>query len=268
MMLKSRGSADLLLEIVISTIIFFIVVIVLFGIRLPQLEYRAHATVYSVDSALVCSTTLTNLLRTEENGIPISEFLSRGSYDDFNKTVTKLLDSVFTESGGWDLAIVLPNGTSILNIPKLKATSYAPCKAFVPFNTTYTQTSCLWSKTLHDIQHNNDISFESPDGKIVCTIINDGTQFGVRTGSKDCPLDLKPKTLFEESLPATIEDSTDCVNAKNCLDTISLPLNIKGIQYELTLTETSEEKADVTLARAPLIDNCGLTVMLKIGGLQ
>jgi hypothetical protein len=258
---RKGAGAELLLEIILSTIIFFVVIIVLFAVKLPQLEINAKAHVISADAAVSCELSLTNLLRsTNLEGLSYNDWLVNSYFKkdlvSWQSNVSKVLDTTFSP-GYWNLTVNLANGTNIT--PVLggiteEGLGVFSCVTSVPYPVEYMKYFCLWNKTESGLYNEQSVNFTTPDGSADCTILV-SPDFGVK--AKTCNLDLTAKNVFEENFPNTIS------NTPGILNKITLPVLINGAHYEITINETTEGKqVSVALAKRTSIEDCSLHVKL------
>jgi hypothetical protein len=256
-----RGGADLLVELVLSAIIFFVIVFFLFGIYIPQQQIKACARVVSADAALACETSLNNLLRADSPaGTNYADWLMNSWLNKSTKDWEKDVSGVFADSlgaGDFELQVFLPDGTGLFPKPLGKITTeQLGCNYTIPFPVILLKNNCGYSETQTPITQ--DVSFVTPDGAADFTIYDDG-QLGVDC-KETCELDLEPKSIFEE------RRSNKIPNSAAEQDSIKLPVKIKGSTYELTveeLTPLNTFNVKVTLARSTALQDCGLTVFLK-----
>jgi hypothetical protein len=271
---KKGAGADLLLEIILSSIIFFIITIIMFGLQIPKQQFHANAHVISADASVACEMSLTNLMRANSslginyNDWLINEFIQGNdlSKSIWKKEVEKTFNDALSD-GMWDLNITWPNGTLILNsgaITKNKAEIFT-CMYYAPYPAAYSQYFCFPNiPAIKDVTDGKKASFNAPDGKVECIIsITSGTEetpgkLGLQTGVTNCNLDLTAKTVFEENLQPFVDNYPD-IN-----DTITLPIVVGGANYEITVAETVEgTTADVSLVKRSLTSDCSLHVILR-----
>lgn len=259
---NKRGGADLLVELVLSAIIFFIIVFFLFGINIPQQQLKACARVVSADAALACETSLNNLLKSDSpDGTNYADWLMnswiKNDAKGWKGNVSNLLQDTFG-AGDWELNVYLPNGAEVF--PKLGniTTEQLGCAYTIPFPVALLDKSCGYSKTKTSAV--SKVDFSTPDGDANFTI-HDSSDFGADLGCEDkCQLDVEPKNDFEERIQNIIP------NDASVQDVIVLPVKISGTSYELTieeLTPLNTFNVNVTLARSAALQDCGLTAVLK-----
>jgi len=267
---KKGAGADLLLEIIISSILFFVIVLILFGIQAPVMKLNAAAHVVSADAALGCELSLTNLLKADSpnSDVTYSDWLVN-SYLTGNQTElnywTGNVTSIFTktfDSGYWNLSITLPNGTNIT--PLLGEITHGTkydvfnCKTFVPYSAAYTQYYCYPEIPPQEATNGETRTFRTPDGDISCTFIINDKKIGIEPTT--CSLDLyqSQKSIFADDLVSYID------NDDSTLNVLALPLLIdKRIPYEITVQETEEaSKVAVSLVKRALIEDCALHLTL------
>ncbi len=272
---KSRkGSADLLIEIIFSAIVFFVVTIIVFGLQIPQQEFKARAIVVSADSAVACDLSLTNMLRANTStGITYSDWLmneyvvgndiNASASGSWKSIMAGYLDQTFS-SGKWVMNITLPNGTVLLNMGELKGNppleAIFTCMNYVPYPAAYSQYFCFPDiPEFTDITSGNKIAkFKTPEGEDVECVINIKPRLEVKAAAK-CKLDLAAKNPFEEDLLYYIEN-TDGLN-----DSITLPITVANSDYTITVYETVDGlKANAILRRSSLLEDCSLHAVLKI----
>jgi hypothetical protein len=276
---KKGAGADLLLEVLLSSIIFFVVVVVLYAIQVPQQEFKAHATVISADGALACETSLTNLLRANSpDGPSYEEWLSNG-YMEQNKdqltnwtgNVSQIFNRTFS-ADMWNLIVTLPNSTVYINLSEITKGSDLEkfgCTAYAPLPVVYMKAFCFWSDTKENKQNGDAVDFKTPDGDVSCKLALSpgdpsaepvGGEVGLGYDKTHCNLDYKQssKSLFQDDLPTSVENTPDF------LDSLILPILVNGkVPYEITVQETEDGvKANVTLAKRTLIQDCALHVTL------
>ncbi|MCX6774539.1 MAG: hypothetical protein NTY99_00415 [DPANN group archaeon] len=270
MMLKKRGGADLLMELALSTIIFFVIVFFLFGINIPKQQLKACASVVSADAALACETSLTNLMKAaSSDGTKYSDFLMNSWISDDTKTWQKNVASVFNKvfgSGDWEVEVLLPNGTNVTPTLGGISTQQLGCNYTVPFPAALLKKDCGYAETQVPkiVTSPTDVSFDTPDGNVTFTITDDETSLGVDcTATANCKLDLEPKSIFGERIPSTIP------NDPSIADSITLPVLIQGAPYVIDVEELTDANGNVksgfnaTLTHSALLKDCGLTVTLK-----
>lgn len=267
---KKRGAADLLLEVLLSAIIFFVIIAFLFMIKIPLLQINAEAHVISADAALSCELSLANVLKSESpKDISyadwlVNSFTARDSkeLDAWKTSITNIFDKAFY--GDWDLNISLPNGSVILSAGKIigEAKNEAfifNCTSFVPYQSAYAQFYCSWAQTINATDKAT-AAFETPDGEVSCEIIDDGSKLGFKT-SKTCNLQLAAKNVFEEDILSTIEEDPAIPGA-----ILMLPIKVNNADYEITIEETSKAASHqdpVTLAKVGTLDKCSLRVNMR-----
>jgi len=267
---KKGAGADLLLEIIISSILFFVIVLILFGIQVPQMKLNAAAHVVSADAALGCEVSLTNLLKADSpnNDVTYSDWLIN-SYLTENQTElnywTDNVTSIFTKtfaSGYWNMSITLPNGTNIT--PLLGEITHGTkydifnCKTFIPYPAAYMQYYCYPEIPSQEAVNGETKIFRTPDGDISCTFIINNEKVGIEPST--CSLDLRQsqKSMFADDLANYVD------NDESTLNVLSLPLLVdKRIPYEITVQETEEaSKVTVSLEKRALIEDCALHLTL------
>ncbi|MGC8885477.1 MAG: hypothetical protein ACP5KK_03230 [Candidatus Nanoarchaeia archaeon] len=254
-----KGAADMLLELVFSTIIFFLVVVFLFGVKGPSLKINAHATVISADAAYSCEISLINLLRTTSNlpDITYGEWLSYsgldGDWENWKGNVTSLLDNGFG-NGNWNLTVIDYTGTKIKTFgsfnpkDKIKGKEYFSCSAYVPIKPNELGANCNWSGT-EEGSPGVTVKFSTPDGD--CNVILETSgKIGVSKCKDICTCDKKP----------SVEDDPDT------LDFVEAKVSMNNIPYVLYILETDEtnNKVNVTLSKRAKIDECAYLVNLLV----
>ncbi|MEM4247770.1 MAG: hypothetical protein QXH80_00735 [Candidatus Nanoarchaeia archaeon] len=263
-----KASMDLFLEIVLSSVIFFIIVIILFAVRIPQQELKASAHVVSADAALACEMSLTNILSAKSSqGIQYSDWLmnsfiarNQTKLDAWGSEIKKVLDKTFSE-GGWSLNVTQPNGTSVVSVGKITKgldEDLFSCEFFVPFQAAYSQFYCFWSNAKNGTD-SQTLSFDTPDGNVKCTIIANGQYLGLKD-EDDCKLKLEPQGLFGEVPESRIEDNPDI------MDDLVLPMSINNIPYEAFVQQTEKNtggKISVAISKRAFIEDCSLGVLLQ-----
>jgi len=260
---NKKAGADLLMELVLSAIIFFVIVFFLFGISTPKLELDACARVVSADAALACETSLNNLLRADaSNGLTYADWLMnsqiKNETNNWEKDVSNTLQDTFG-AGNFELQVFLPNRAALFSKPLGKITTLQfGCNYTIPFPIVLLDKYCSYfeSKTATT----SPVDFSTPDGTASFTIYDDSTWLGADIKCGDnCELDLTPKSIFEETLQNKIPNTAE-------QDIIYLPVKILGTTYELAIEENpplNTFNVKVTLARSTALQDCGLTVSLK-----
>ena len=266
---KKGAGADLLLEIILSSIIFFVVIAFLFMANIPQVKLKATAHVISADASLACELSLTNMLKTNSSkGITyeewlINSFTSNSSLDPWKNEVKGLFDTALS-AGQWDLNITKPDGTSVLSsgsITEGKDIDIFPCSFWVPYPVAYSKYFCAWSQSQNKVNEES-ADFATDDGDVSCVIIDNGDEIGINPG-KDCKLNLDAPSIFAEPLPSRIEDDIEFAG-----DSLTLPINVgaKNIPYEITMQELSEKQTgnvSVTLTKRNTLQDCALWLTLR-----
>lgn len=269
---RKGAGADLLLEIVLSSIVFFVVTIIMFGLQIPQQTFHATAHVISADASIACEMSLTNLMRANSSlGITyndwlMNEYVQGNNLGNWKTDVGKVFDRALSP-GMWDLNITLPNGTVILNTSAITKNREGifTCMYYVPYPAAYSQYFCFPNIPVDkDVTNGKKAPFKTPDGNVNCTItITPGTtdtpgKLGLQPDVINCNLDLTAKASFEEDLQSSVNNYPDFN------DSISLPLIVNGSNYEITVTETVEgTKADVSLVKRSLLSDCSLHAILR-----
>jgi hypothetical protein len=257
-----RGGADLLVELVLSAILFFVIVFFLFGIYIPQQELKACARVVSADAALACETSLNSLLRADSpDGTNYADWLMNSWIKNDTKDWQGNVTNIFYDSlgaGDFELQVFLPNGTNAF--PKLGkiTTDQLGCTYAIPFPVALLNKYCSYSDSKTATV--SPVNFSTPDGNASFIIYDDGQLGADTTCGDNCKLDLEPKSIFEERLQNKIPN-----NASEP-DSMALPVKIKGSAYELTieeLTPLNTFNVNVTLVRSTALQDCGLNVALK-----
>ncbi|MEM2954645.1 MAG: hypothetical protein QW625_01675 [Candidatus Nanoarchaeia archaeon] len=262
--ITKKATADLLVEVIISTIIFFLIITFLFVVQLPQLRIKAAATVVSADTALSCDVSLTNLLRTHYavNGLDFATYLSINFEDiennenmqkEISNNVSKIFDNVWG-SQSWELNISLPKKN--ISIGKMKESlANFTCNAYVPLPPYFLEKNCKWSNSSLEAK-GNSVEFKTPDG--TCSFKLDDSDIGVVSKSfEDCEVaPLPPFSIMAEQ--------TLVVNDSASLDFIYLPLLIKNRHYTLFINETNENlnELNVTLTKDLLPEDCAIKLTL------
>jgi hypothetical protein len=264
-MTNKRGAADLLLEIILSTIIFFVIVVFIFAVRVPQLEFQARATVVSSDAALACETSLTNLLRTERDSVTIAQTIAdkfiQENISDVSPVIKNIFDRSFSDKR-WELSIELPNGTSILDVGEVTAGQFPfTCVSYVPLPAEYNEKVCFWSLKQEAFDGSESI-FEAPHGRVGCQIVDTVDRLGIVPNRDTCNLNIKAESIFvEPPSPAVTNDPL-------LADSVTLPLLVNGINYEITVSENADAQENelpgvfAELKRRTLINDCSLAVVL------
>jgi hypothetical protein len=266
MTLKKRGGADMLMELALSTIIFFVIVFFLFGINIPKQQLNACAKVVSADAALACETSLMNLMKaTSPDDTTYSDFLMNSWINKdttaWEKNVTKIFDKVL-EVGNWEMNVSLPNGTDIMPALGGITTEQLGCSYIVPYPMALMKKNCSYSET--QVPKTQDVTFSTPDGGTTFTITDDTSYLSV-VCKANCSLDLASKSIFQESIPNKIPKNTAIANS------IALPVLIKGASYMIDVEELTDANGNVksgfavnaTLAHSAALKDCGLTITLK-----
>ena len=269
---KKGSGAELLVEIIVSSIIFFVIVVFMFAVQLPQMELKAAAHVVSADAAMACELSLTNMLRANSStGITYSDWLTNEYLQGKNlgssswKTeVEKIFDTSFSK-GEWDLVISheakhmsLAMFGKIDDADKREFDIFS-CTSFVPLQAAYSQFYCYWSGKKYG-KDSQTVSFSTPDGDVNCIIIYIDQNLGLESGVETCGLDLEPKTVFDDLLPSQIEEDPNYVG-----DSIILPIKVSNVPYDIIVKEVSAKPANVsvTLTKRALIQDCALAVTLR-----
>lgn len=266
---NKKGAADLLLEVILSAIIFFAIITFLFMIKIPQLQINAEAHVISADAALSCELSLANVLKSESpKGISYADWLMNSftvkdskELDAWNESITNIFNRAFY--GDWDLNISLPNGTVILSAGKIIDEATAAfifnCTAFIPYQSAYAQFYCSWAQTIN-ASNGDTANFKTPDGDVSCDVIDDGSKLGFKA-SKTCNLQLTAKNIFDENLPSTVEEVPNIPGAM-----MTLPIKVNNLDYEIKIEEASKaanHQDPVTLAKVGALDKCSLRVNMR-----
>lgn len=265
-----RGSADLLLEIIISSILFFVIVIILFGIQAPVMRLNAAAHVVSADAALGCEMSLTNMLKaTSPKGITYSDWLmnsyladNKPEIDSWSTNVKNIFDKTF-QSSYWNMSITLPNGTNIT--PMLGDITHGTkydifnCETYIPYPVAYMRYYCYPEIPPQEAVDGQTLTFKTPEGvDISCTFIINNQKIGIEPNT--CSLDLKQsqKSIFAEDLQSYIDNDASTFNV------LVLPVLVsKKIPYEITVQETEEaSKVLATLEKRAIIEDCSLHLTL------
>ncbi len=266
---RKGSGADLLLEIILSSIIFFIIVIFLFAIRAPQQLLRAEASVVSADAAMSCELSLTNLLRANSSeGISYNDWLinsyvanDKAKMDSWKANVKSILDKTLSD-GYWNLTVTNNTGKSILSAGQIKEGSKVDlfgCSAYVPYPAVYTKIYCFWSGVKDNAINDDKVKFDTPDGTVNCQVIETADRIGFVRESTTCNLDLKQSQIspFLEDLPSSVE------NDPNSLDEFTLPILVGGVSYKIKIAETQEaSKVSVSMSKRALAQDCSLSVSL------
>jgi hypothetical protein len=172
----------------------------------------------------------------------------------------------------WNLIVTLPNNTVYVNLSEITKGSDLEkfgCTSYVPLPVAYMKNICFWSMVKEGVQDEDYVTFKTPDGNVTCKVAlkpgdfsaeEVGGEVGLVYDKERCHLDYKRSTesLFEDDLPTTIE------NIPEFLDILTLPILVNGkVPYEITVQETEDAiKANVTLARRTLIQDCSLHATL------
>lgn len=255
-----KGAADLLLELVFSTIIFFIIVAFLFGVKGPSLRINANANVVSAETSFSCDISLANLLRSPSpNGLTYSEWLSYTDANDDNwkGNVSALLNSVFGENNYnltvYDLSQQKFSIGKYNSKGKVENKEFIRCLAYVPLKANVLLANCNWSQTEEGKKPNDKISFSSPDGSCNVTLENTG-YIGI-TSSEGCEI---------------VSKQTKLEDLDHTLDSIEVDLTIGSNPYTLFITETNESKNEmnVTLSKRAKISECSYLVTLTIANIN
>jgi hypothetical protein len=263
MMLKKKGGADMLMELALSTIIFFVIVFFLFGINIPKQKLNACAKVVSADAALACETSLMNLMKaTSPDGTTYADFLMNSQINKdttaWEKNVTRIFDKVL-EVGDWEMNVSLPNGTDIMPALGGITTEQLGCSYIVPYPMALMKKNCGYSET--QVPKTQDVTFSTPDGDTTFTITDDSSYLSV-VCKTNCNLDLASKSDFQENLQNKVPNSANA-------DSITLPVLIKGTSYTIDVEELTDANGKVksgvnaTLMHGTTLKDCGLTVTLK-----
>jgi hypothetical protein len=262
-----KGGADILAELVLSAIVFFLLVFFLFGVQAPKMDLNACASVVAPDATLACDISLNNLIRAyASNNLTYGDWLmnawvenDKTSLDKWKENVSNILNNAFG-GGNWRLQIYLPNKTNIFDLGGKKELEFG-CNYTLPFPPIILNTNCTYSesKSISKSSKSAALEFETPDGNTTLSVINDGSWLGAEC-KKGCNLNLAPKSIFEEARQNKIPNN----GTEN--DSLYLPVIIANVNYELTLEEKSPDGSNlnVTLMREPTLQNCGLTFSLKV----
>jgi hypothetical protein len=264
---RKGSGADLLLEIILSTIVFFIVVVFLFGIQAQKQVINAEAHVLSADSALACEMSLVNLLRSNSPvaGLSYEEWFMNSymSQDAVNlanwkSNVSLIFDNKVFAPGDWELNVTLSDGTVLHKIGEIKDIDKKQpfgCTYYMQFPQVYSSYYCFTDIPAKKITGTTGTAeFNTPEGaKVSCKV--DVTPDLKVTKSKDCALDLTPSEL-EEEIDNYIANTEE-------LDSITLPLIVNSMHYEITVEETVEKsEASVKLEKRSSIEDCSLHINL------
>lgn len=262
-----RGSADLLLEIIFSAIIFFVITIILFGLRLPQQEFQAMAHVISADAAVSCELSLTNLMRANTSaGITYNDWLMNtyvtgGDLKDWKKDVEGYFNNAFSLER-WDMNITLPNSTSLLGMGKIKdgtpEDEIFTCMFYAPYPAAYSQYFCFPTiPEATSLTQGKTAIFKAEGTDVKCKI-NIKPRLEIAEDPVNCKLDLAAKNPFEEDIPYFID------NTLGMNDTLTLPIKVAGAEYEITLYEIVDgSTANARLIKRSLLEDCSLHIILR-----
>jgi len=263
--MNRKGAAELLLEIILSTVIFFVIIVFIFAIKVPQLEFTARATIVSSDAALACETSLTNLLRTERDDVTIAQFMADSFILDKMSDIPPPIERIFNKAfsqGRWEMNVSLPNGTTILNISKVQQGQFPfSCTSYIPLHAEYNEKICFYTETQGKFD-GETAEFQTPEGAAVSCRIIDNEKLGIVPDRNTCNLNTQVTSVFEEPPESTI------TNDLQFADTLTLPILVGKANYELALEENSDELGNelqgvaVTLTRRALIQDCSLAVTL------
>ena len=266
---KGRGSADLLLEIVLSAIIFFIVTIIIFGLQLPKQEFKARAQVVSADSSVACELSLINLMRAQSsqsinyNDWLINTQVQNADLSAWQAEVRNYFDKAFSTADRWDMNVTLANGTTLLNMGKINEDTpeeaIFTCMYYVPYPAAYSKYFCFPDiQEAKDLTSSNKIAKFKAEGEDVECTISIKPRLEIKEDVTKCKLDLIAKNPFEEDLLYFIDNTPD-VN-----DTLILPIKVAGTNYEIILYETIDQSmANAALVKSSLLKDCSLHVILR-----
>jgi len=77
---KKAGSGELIFELLLATIVFFIVLLIIFAFDLGRLDLKVKADILTADSAYQCTESLSSLLKTpvstDYGYIPYGEYVT------------------------------------------------------------------------------------------------------------------------------------------------------------------------------------------------
>ncbi len=270
-----KAGADMLMELALSAIIFFVIIFFLFGINIPKQKLNACAAVVSADATLACETSLMNLMKaTSSDGTPYSDFLMNSwvkNQDPNDLTawqdeVTSILDFALGATD-WEMNITLPNGTDVASLGGIE-TQQLGCNYTMPFPAVLIKKDCGYSESKTPTV--TSVVFDTPDGSMNFTVTDDNTWLGVDCIS-GCTALLTTTSVYEAPPLKKIP------NDQSVVDSLTLPVkSTSGYRYDVSVEELSDRTdkygnplpksgfaVNVTLSRSSTLQDCGLTVTLK-----
>jgi|GEM_PF-2785092 len=286
-----KGGAELLLELVIATIIFFIVVVILFSVDTDISQFDARAHVRTADGALVCTSNLMSILKSK---VPDTSILSGTTYSDYilysymngtndswkalEEDLTTTTFILFPSSTEGKLDIMLNVSASeyngkynetIWSMGNIESEDVTNCSAYLPFPPARME-RCGFSGVC-ELSTSSDTCYLT-DKNINLTITldsdGDGTSDGqtIEVGFEPEWAPVSRGTFGIPDLNINqAEDTSD-------LDSFSFDVVIDDDNdklfddrsYHISVVETSETEALVSVDRGIDVSECGIKVTLII----
>jgi hypothetical protein len=295
---SKKAGAELILEVLLATVIFFIFVGIIFLFLSPQLKLKAVAHIQSVDSTLQCDTSLMNFMRFEKDGITYSDLLVNSYVKSLNKPDKSDLKEFYDDAITWfgnvygtdkvNISISDPfngylYGSETINATVADTIGTFNCSFYVPLPGSRVKKDCAFlqsSTSEYDSSNNRwkKVAFEIRDvGYVNVTIANggEGSDFGLAAADLngvDSVIDYETQNIMEEGKLAS---EVQYVKDTSGIDSIVVPLMIPrelGQHYELYLVEDEPDsinpQASVTaqLRKRGDIQDCSIIVTLTIPG--
>ena len=230
----------------LATVVFFLMLLVLFAFVNPQVSARALGSIVGVDSKLNCNLGLLSVARQDPD--LVLESYTSGNFQKLKDTVTSLYGFVHGKDANgndkWFVSVREANNT-IIDASKagFQAEQRIRCDMLFPLPAYELNRGCNFvnleeKEVLGQVQH----TVITPDGNKDCTLVNDKKTTDVGelaiTGN-DCvdrPEYLKENFVGGTPLPGessriAVEDFPDSA------DTITVPIKIKDNIYHLTMEE-------------------------------
>jgi hypothetical protein len=238
---KKGAGAALMLEIVLATIIFFVVLTLVFAYDIGDQTIIATAVVTSPDSIQACNKALNSFLKSEDSttGLENYELLVK---DYMNEPVYS--NSILAAQNFFEKAYGTNNYSlkvyhklnPVIDLGSTQVVNPFTCHTIVPLPIVGLSYECTFIETV-SISPEGPVEFQTPSGTASCNILNTLTFSSDEPGelgidlSPDCQR-LEPElgVLDEDYNPATTPDTNE-------LNMHAVDLNISDEIYTLVIIE-------------------------------
>lgn|GEM_PF-6737017 len=246
---KRGAGAQFLFELLLATVVFFLFLIALFAFVGPQITLKAYGTVIGVDSQLNCKLGLLSVARQDTN--LVLESYTSNKFDELKAKTTELFDYVYGKddegNDKWFVSVRTASDT-IIDASKVgyEAPDRVRCDLLMPLPAYEFNRGCGFIHVEElDTPLLGRLTYPvvTPDGQRDCFLTNERVTIGTapRFAIDQCvDQDEFRKENFVGGVPLPQAQSADTsvVDYNDSAEFITVPINIDGNIYHLTMEES------------------------------